>query len=84
MPDVVAILEEPCVDCRRIEIIPLEPEQCSYLRREAPSVVSTNFSLLAEEQQQEVLIFFVFILAAAKSWCQTGSDSQWSYQWVAF
>jgi hypothetical protein len=32
-----------------IEIIPPEPEQRSYLRREAPSVISTHFLLLTEE-----------------------------------
>jgi hypothetical protein len=25
--------------CKWIEIIPLEPEQCLYLRREAPSII---------------------------------------------
>ena len=59
-----------------VEITPPEPEQRSYLRREAPSVVSTNFSLLVEELQQEILIVFLFLLsAAAKPRRETGADS---------
>jgi hypothetical protein len=45
-----------------VEITPPEPEQRSYLRREAPSVVSTDLLLLVEELQQKVLIPFIFLI----------------------
>jgi hypothetical protein len=62
-----------------IEIIPLEPDQCSDLRREAPSVTLTfpPFPLLlgvgADSGITDVLFFTL-----ATTWLQAGTQSSFS------
>jgi hypothetical protein len=57
------------LECRRVEIIPPEPEQRPYLRREASQNV-TVYHFFMGRDIRVVLTFF-----SAKTWIQTGMET---------
>ena len=57
-------------ECIRIEITPFEPDQRSYLRREAPSVLHYFLAVLplAREDQYRITDPLLFYAAFRQSW----------------